>query len=190
MRCRSLVRTAVDLEETLRSHLKIDLRTVTRSDRYYVNLAGKNEHKPFVRYDSCCRASLSQRGARLVGRTCSSSLLPRTTTTYRPLANEKLVAIAATPSSSGRPCSPRTHTRAPTSGAPIARARSTSSTVAPCTARRGAPSTGAVLCLLSCGAAGANSLDVLRSRLDLDCCLLYTSPSPRDGLLSRMPSSA
>ena len=25
---------------------------------------------------------------------------------------------------------------------------------------------------------------------DLDSCLLYTSPSPRDGLLSRMPSSA
>ena len=25
---------------------------------------------------------------------------------------------------------------------------------------------------------------------DLDTCLLYTSPSPRDGLLSRMPSSA
>ena len=24
----------------------------------------------------------------------------------------------------------------------------------------------------------------------LDGCLLYTSPSPRDGLLSRMPSSA
>ena len=24
----------------------------------------------------------------------------------------------------------------------------------------------------------------------LECCLLYTSPSPRDGLLSRMPSSA
>ena len=24
----------------------------------------------------------------------------------------------------------------------------------------------------------------------LKCCLLYTSPSPRDGLLSRMPSSA
>ena len=24
----------------------------------------------------------------------------------------------------------------------------------------------------------------------MDCCLLYTSPSPRDGLLSRMPSSA
>ena len=26
--------------------------------------------------------------------------------------------------------------------------------------------------------------------IDLDTCLLYTSPSPRDGLLSRMPSSA
>ena len=25
---------------------------------------------------------------------------------------------------------------------------------------------------------------------DSDVCLLYTSPSPRDGLLSRMPSSA
>ena len=24
----------------------------------------------------------------------------------------------------------------------------------------------------------------------VSCCLLYTSPSPRDGLLSRMPSSA
>ena len=24
----------------------------------------------------------------------------------------------------------------------------------------------------------------------MGCCLLYTSPSPRDGLLSRMPSSA
>ena len=27
-------------------------------------------------------------------------------------------------------------------------------------------------------------------RVTLDACLLYTSPSPRDGLLSRMPSSA
>ena len=25
---------------------------------------------------------------------------------------------------------------------------------------------------------------------EVDACLLYTSPSPRDGLLSRMPSSA
>ena len=29
-----------------------------------------------------------------------------------------------------------------------------------------------------------------RSGVDLLSCLLYTSPSPRDGLLSRMPSSA
>ena len=27
-------------------------------------------------------------------------------------------------------------------------------------------------------------------KLPAKCCLLYTSPSPRDGLLSRMPSSA
>ena len=32
-------------------------------------------------------------------------------------------------------------------------------------------------------------LDVVNERLTKDC-LLYTSPSPRDGLLSRMPSSA
>ena len=35
--------------------------------------------------------------------------------------------------------------------------------------------------------------NVMRSRLDMTMytpCLLYTSPSPRDGLLSRMPSSA
>ena len=29
-----------------------------------------------------------------------------------------------------------------------------------------------------------------RGRDDVHACLLYTSPSPRDGLLSRMPSSA
>ena len=28
------------------------------------------------------------------------------------------------------------------------------------------------------------------NKLKLNLCLLYTSPSPRDGLLSRMPSSA
>ena len=33
---------------------------------------------------------------------------------------------------------------------------------------------------------GIAALDVLNAL----CCLLYTSPSPRDGLLSRMPSSA
>ena len=35
--------------------------------------------------------------------------------------------------------------------------------------------------------------DLLRTKIparDVKACLLYTSPSPRDGLLSRMPSSA
>src|SRR5665647_3833279 len=32
--------------------------------------------------------------------------------------------------------------------------------------------------------------DLRRNVLDQVACLLYTSPSPRDGLLSRMPSSA
>ena len=31
---------------------------------------------------------------------------------------------------------------------------------------------------------------ILTSKKQYYCCLLYTSPSPRDGLLSRMPSSA
>ena len=33
-------------------------------------------------------------------------------------------------------------------------------------------------------------VDSHRSNLKARICLLYTSPSPRDGLLSRMPSSA
>ena len=32
--------------------------------------------------------------------------------------------------------------------------------------------------------------DLLKKSEQLPTCLLYTSPSPRDGLLSRMPSSA
>src|SRR5665647_79001 len=38
---------------------------------------------------------------------------------------------------------------------------------------------------------GGRGEDVHRFRavVDLQACLLYTSPSPRDGLLSRMPSS-
>ena len=32
--------------------------------------------------------------------------------------------------------------------------------------------------------------ETVKSRLIKNTCLLYTSPSPRDGLLSRMPSSA
>ena len=42
------------------------------------------------------------------------------------------------------------------------------------------------------GAAGDNvtiASDSIQTNLYKDC-LLYTSPSPRDGLLSRMPSSA
>ena len=34
------------------------------------------------------------------------------------------------------------------------------------------------------------NIPVEEVRIDLPDCLLYTSPSPRDGLLSRMPSSA
>ena len=36
---------------------------------------------------------------------------------------------------------------------------------------------------------GERDLQALVAR-EVDTCLLYTSPSPRDGLLSRMPSSA
>ena len=35
-----------------------------------------------------------------------------------------------------------------------------------------------------------NDLDATVLGISVDSCLLYTSPSPRDGLLSRMPSSA
>ena len=42
------------------------------------------------------------------------------------------------------------------------------------------------------GFRGADSQSILERGLDgrVSYCLLYTSPSPRDGLLSRMPSSA
>ena len=40
------------------------------------------------------------------------------------------------------------------------------------------------------GALGATLLALFSGRLNFKVCLLYTSPSPRDGLLSRMPSSA
>ena len=52
----------------------------------------------------------------------------------------------------------------------------------------------------SCGLCGADAIDTLTDRLEplnrnpfdpqLLICLLYTSPSPRDATLSRMPSSA
>ena len=38
------------------------------------------------------------------------------------------------------------------------------------------------------GAVAANT--VFKTAVAMSGCLLYTSPSPRDGLLSRMPSSA
>ena len=38
--------------------------------------------------------------------------------------------------------------------------------------------------------AGVSEFDTLKKTVALQSCLLYTSPSPRDGLLSRMPSSA
>ena len=37
---------------------------------------------------------------------------------------------------------------------------------------------------------GSKQFTDRENRAYLRCCLLYTSPSPRDGLLSRMPSSA
>ena len=49
------------------------------------------------------------------------------------------------------------------------------------------------LTLTHFGGGKANGLLALMLTLNswrLECCLLYTSPSPRDGLLSRMPSSA
>ena len=38
--------------------------------------------------------------------------------------------------------------------------------------------------------AGGSTEHINLSANELEICLLYTSPSPRDGLLSRMPSSA
>ena len=40
------------------------------------------------------------------------------------------------------------------------------------------------------GAWHANDNGIWMYRENMETCLLYTSPSPRDGLLSRMPSSA
>ena len=43
----------------------------------------------------------------------------------------------------------------------------------------------------SCGIGDSFVTQTPKLKIDLvDICLLYTSPSPRDGLLSRMPSSA
>ena len=42
---------------------------------------------------------------------------------------------------------------------------------------------------ISLGAGAAGAINMWFDR-DIDSCLLYTSPSPRDATLSRMPSSA
>ena len=46
----------------------------------------------------------------------------------------------------------------------------------------------AVLDVMMPGLTGLEAVKEMRANPDI--CLLYTSPSPRDGLLSRMPSSA
>ena len=49
-----------------------------------------------------------------------------------------------------------------------------------------------LLCLHTAGSDGRQFRHILNDKKITDnySCLLYTSPSPRDGLLSRMPSSA
>ena len=51
--------------------------------------------------------------------------------------------------------------------------------------------------IVGCGGSGNNTLNRITHlgvegaiTVAINTCLLYTSPSPRDGLLSRMPSSA
>ena len=57
--------------------------------------------------------------------------------------------------------------------------------------RRSAPAHGVVVSARSTVLPDSGMLPELTLRcVPVDICLLYTSPSPRDGLLSRMPSSA
>ena len=44
--------------------------------------------------------------------------------------------------------------------------------------------------LMACVGGGSNAMGLFHPFVQDTSCLLYTSPSPRDGLLSRMPSSA
>ena len=46
------------------------------------------------------------------------------------------------------------------------------------------------LAILNTGAHVDNAKTILEAYKDFEICLLYTSPSPRDATLSRMPSSA
>ena len=45
-------------------------------------------------------------------------------------------------------------------------------------------------CAIALAEAGADLIIISRTQKDLNNCLLYTSPSPRDRTRSRMPSSA
>ena len=47
-----------------------------------------------------------------------------------------------------------------------------------------------IQCILGMAPKSIDSTVTTRSAIGMKSCLLYTSPSPRDGLLSRMPSSA
>ena len=48
----------------------------------------------------------------------------------------------------------------------------------------------ATLALAACDANKSTPAETSEGNSQAAACLLYTSPSPRDGLLSRMPSSA
>ena len=45
-------------------------------------------------------------------------------------------------------------------------------------------------CMKNDGTTGFHKQELVEALMHLDTCLLYTSPSPRDATLSRMPSSA
>ena len=51
-------------------------------------------------------------------------------------------------------------------------------------------STSVIVGLVASGALGVDQAVPMVMGANIGTCLLYTSPSPRDGLLSRMPSSA
>ena len=48
----------------------------------------------------------------------------------------------------------------------------------------------AVIKVIGVGGGGGNAVEYMVSKQVSGVCLLYTSPSPRDSVVSRMPSSA